>query len=629
MSKTLKKIIIMLLVLTMLFSVSAVTIGAVSSEVASSASNSTEGGGDAGGGSEQENQQSDSLTTGWCDVSYDASTNEITVVLTPDKSAILGINKSQVSELLAIVGEAVKNVALDDILDEFGGIEIIQGGLNAENVWEKALDAYLNNHYSDVVTDSNGNGSLSDERKMEFIKDALDSNGGTARVEDFADFVCSLVRAAVLVKPEIRDSLPDANGIDEYVENVLNTLLHNTIDGYIDTAVRDYIKYIKGEGAETDLTETIETYMHSLVEETVNEYVANIGNASYEGDQLYKYLSDYIDSHIKTEAENAIRAYIEAKIRGTAVDSTSFVYATIEEYADDYIEACVKTYISNKLAGREPVAGSADALFKPYIEQFTKDYINDLAEKYIAEKEGGAAAPTDELNLMIQGEIDKFISTFVEDRFTEYKAYKFNPVGEKPDFYTLIEEKVRAEVIAHIVADSDGAVDEAAAAQKYDNGEIAASEYLTYINENDVKSYAKSNLSASDYQKAFDSFDEAEMDNVITTVFANLDDAKLQLILSGNKVIASIAPPAEDPDRDTKIQNYINTIVGGIGFDDAVDDAIQNLDSQKRADLVEEMYEKLTDDEINDMISESIVDFTDDDIDSLVTELVAIANDKL
>ena len=97
---------------------------------------------------------SGSLTTGWCDVYYDAGTNEITVVLSPDKTAILGINKAQLTDIALILADAVKEVVLDDILADFGGMDIITDGLTAENVWDKALETYLNKYYADVTDET-------------------------------------------------------------------------------------------------------------------------------------------------------------------------------------------------------------------------------------------------------------------------------------------------------------------------------------------------------------------------------------------------------------------------------------------------------------------------------------------
>jgi len=94
MSKTLRKIITLILVLTMLFGVSAVTISAVSTDAGASSSknagaeqNDTATGsgssGDDGAGASG-GTTGGSFTTGWFDVVYDTVANEITVTVTPD-----------------------------------------------------------------------------------------------------------------------------------------------------------------------------------------------------------------------------------------------------------------------------------------------------------------------------------------------------------------------------------------------------------------------------------------------------------------------------------------------------------------------------------------------------------------
>ena len=614
MSNKLRKIITLILVFVMLFSVGAVVASAASDsapELADEIVADGKGEGAAVSGST-------GLDTGWCEVTYDTENNVITVVLDPEKSELLGANKAQITEIVNTLAEAIKEVALDDVLADFGGIEILEeGGLTVDNVWEKALDAYLVKHYPTEATEN--------DRKMAFIKEALDSATGDAVVGEFADFVCSLVKAAVLMKPEMREILPDAADINQFVEDALNTILDSTISGYIDTAVRDYVKYVKGEIGATSLTDTVDGYMLTLVDQTVTKYTTNlIAPGTFTPDKLYNYLSDYIDDYIVELAEDGVSEYIQAKINGTAVED-SFVNDIIEGYVTVYMQNIVSSYVSNKLAGREPSVGSADALFKEYIDTFAKNYITNCVNAYIASKEGTGSASSSSLNSMIEAEIETFISDFVDQRFADYKSYKLGQMSVKPAFYDLIEGKVREQVIAHLVAEgAEYGVTEADIASRYDNGELDPEDYLGYVTDADIKAYAKTNLTASDYQTAFDSFDTDELITKVFNTLATQPDAenKINEILAGidlDQIIASVDASA------------LETIKAGIDVPSAVQEAIDSLSGAELKGYVEEMYAEIKADsaKLTDMVAEAISSYSTADIEALIGELKVMAEDKL
>ena len=134
MSKISKKILTVILVLSMLFGVFATTIAAASSEPKSglttsaknpdgreeSAAPSDEGSADGGA--------SGSFTNGWCDIIYDGG--DITVVLTPDKEAVLGMTKEDVKSLLSFILDAMKKIIFDEvILDVLPGAELKGGSI--------------------------------------------------------------------------------------------------------------------------------------------------------------------------------------------------------------------------------------------------------------------------------------------------------------------------------------------------------------------------------------------------------------------------------------------------------------------------------------------------------------------
>ena len=572
MSKTLQKVITLILALVMLFGVSAVTIGAVSNEAeqlrAESSGSTTEKGENSGSDeSTLPDDPSGAVITGWCDVSYDAATNEITVLLNPDKGAILNMSASQLKEIAALLVEAIKEVAFDDILDEFGGLDLLEGGLDADNLWQKALDVYLSNEYPNEA-----------DKKMAFIKEVLDpteiegTTVGNRRITDFAQYVSDLVRAAILVKPEILESdvLPGASNINSFIEQTLERLLYDEINSYIARVVDDYIYYAglsdksdyteENAGRELcslDLIDKVGEYMHVIVKEEVGKYIDNLTDPDKHAeamadDLVYKYLSDYVDNEIdalKNDVTAYVDAYITAKItRGAALPTPSQALldyvpdaaSRIEGKIQSEISSLIRTYVSKRLGRPASEINSYD-YFEQFITSFVDSAVSDIVDNYIYAKTGigspkSISGINSSLRVDIENQIDDIFEAELSENLEQYKAYMRKESGAvKPEFY----ETIKQYVIDVIVSDTDCTPEEALDAYiRWEQGELDFGEYLDDITIDDIVPTADDIRSVLFLDGKLDSLIDQVLERInVESIVAGVDRDELLYTVGSSELV--------------------------------------------------------------------------------------------
>ena len=140
MKKTFSKIVTALLIVALVFGVCATTVGAATvGSTGYSASSGTNGstgsssneGASAGGGT----TIGDSLSTGWCDISYDE--NGLTVILNPDVKSLLDVDKEEIKEIVSMLIDAAKALVIDDLKDSVLGEDgEVTEDWNADNIWK-------------------------------------------------------------------------------------------------------------------------------------------------------------------------------------------------------------------------------------------------------------------------------------------------------------------------------------------------------------------------------------------------------------------------------------------------------------------------------------------------------------
>ena len=410
MSKISQKILTVLLVLAMLFGVSATTIAAVSDD-----------GYTAGAGAENENKNdavkpetdeeesdSGSITKGWCNIEYDG--NNITVIIAPDKEAILGTRADDIKELAGFIVEAVKKVVVDDML-----ADVLPDGAGSEidpdTIWFDALDGYLGKLYGEEV----------DNKYVEFLKEAI---GDEQVLVDFAEHVCALLKAGVLAGIVSLEELPAKDGIEEYISDMLNDYVDSYVDDYVTEAVDDYISYCLGESeGDSDVIAFAQEYLISYTREALENYIKTLKGEPASSNDFQAQIEDFAKDYINDYVKDAVAEYVQAKVEGNEVPSSA-VNNYIEEFITEEIETRVDTYITNKLAGVKPT-DDIDKLVDEYAGEYINDYIKDAVADYIDAKVNGTPIPENDVNSYIADfvfdEISKRIDTFIDNKLAGVK----------------------------------------------------------------------------------------------------------------------------------------------------------------------------------------------------------------
>ena len=194
MGKTTTKLLTFLLVLVMLFSVSATTIFAAEEAGAGSTASTGETG-STGADSTNATTNSGEYDLDWFKIEY--SGNDVIITLNPAKITSLdSLKKITDRELVKFIVEIGANVVFDDIKDEIIGSNAPTDPVEfVEFIMDNVLKIYITQNY----------GALTEDTKHAFYSDILEND---AKVEAFTDFICTIFRAAVITEIADNDQFP-------------------------------------------------------------------------------------------------------------------------------------------------------------------------------------------------------------------------------------------------------------------------------------------------------------------------------------------------------------------------------------------------------------------------------------
>ena len=242
MSNTFKRVLSLLLVLVMVFSVFSVTVFAASNaeygSVAADAAvapedktDGTSGEGTATGGS---------FSREWIEVEYDD--DNITVTLNPTKEGLLSMSAGDIKTLLSFLVEAVKKVVVEDLAEGLpgNGKETKARASYKDNDWYSMFNSYLVGEYPECKTEK--------ERYDAFARDTISSD---VKVNEFADFACTLVKAAFAFNNMELEELSDPANVEKKLKEIFDATIADNYERipYIAEVIVD--KYI-------DAVDTIE-----------------------------------------------------------------------------------------------------------------------------------------------------------------------------------------------------------------------------------------------------------------------------------------------------------------------------------------------------------------------------------
>ncbi len=365
MKKTLNKIVTLLLVVTMIF-------GAMSTTVAA-ASDSLQGvtdkvSGVLGGSA----PDSGSVTTGWCDISYDE--NGVTVVLTPSVDDIKGLNADEIKAVLSIIIDAAKSLVIDELKDAILGSDDtsddnvdVESGTDKNNIWEKAFSAYIKNEY----------GSDSSENYIEFLKDIL-ADDSNVKLDNFIDYACKLLKSSVNLGMIKLEDLPASseieNKITELFEDELNTRLNEEATKYIN----NYVAWLEGDNSVT-IEESVKTLIDGQVKSyivtEINEYLDN--NFTVPGtsqDPVDTIIADYVEDEIRSNVDSWIKNYAADIPNGESVDN--LIEGTITEWVEGIAQNYRDDDYTNPIYNAS-LKAEVDALIAEKLDEYINKYVNN------------------------------------------------------------------------------------------------------------------------------------------------------------------------------------------------------------------------------------------------------------
>ena len=670
-----QKILTLLLVVAMVFGVSATTISALTADISSAEGGNSGNGSDSskneGVGTDTESKEdgtaSDSYISGWCDIHYEGS--DITVILSPDKEALLDMTKEDFKEIAKFLAEAVKEIVLNDLIKDVlpnaGESDTL---IDPDTVWFDALDSYLGKKYGDDV----------ENKYVEFLKAAINDE---QELHDFAKYACSLVKAAVLSGAVELEDLPAKDNIEEeiskilndYVDSYIDSYLDKVVDGYIDNcingtvgsgefdamaeeylvsyareALENYIKSLKGEAtSSSDFQIKIEEYAEDYITEFVKDAVSEYVQAKVEGnDAPANTVNNYIEDFITDEISARVDTYIENKLSGTAPtdDIDKLVDEYAGEYINDYIKDVVADYIDAKVKGTE----LADNVVNAYIKDFVDDEIGRHVEIYIANKLAGNE-PTDDVDKIVTDYADAYVKDYVADALSDYIAAKVNntelpdndvnayiedflvnEIGNRVDKYIAnkvagTEPTEEIDILVAEYADEylndyvNGAFDDYINA-KFGDGTIDAS--LKSLIDEEIKAYFDDYY--NDQTEAYKTYvlngRVGEKPALYDVIEPKVKDAVIAEIMNGDPAIDNAAALEIYEDPAFEISDYL----ADINFADYKEEAIASLveadyrDAFATVDVDELAKKVLSDTELKDSIRADIN--VDDVIASIGTE---------
>ena len=523
MKKTLQKILTLLLVITMLFGITATAVAAANEPQDENTTSSTGG-----------------VETGWCKIEYDE--NGVVIELNPDVQAILGVNREELSKVLDTLIAAAKALVIDDlklaIKEKFendnapdsGGVSA-GAGTTADNIWEMAITGYIGTDSVDAYVDFLKNVLVDDDEIAGFVKYAtglmIDAvNIGIIDIEDLPK-----IEDINSITATITDIFK--NKIDSYVDDIVK----NKLPTYIDT----YVKLLQGESVELEssIIEKMDNYVSLYVQERVEAFItANFEAAST--DSVDVIISDYMNAIIVTTVDSWISAYIngdntseiasqlsaiQTKLNGWISDiATKYPNGvkiednplwdalgdTIEEKADQTINDYITKYFENQLADEELVSAIEGFIHTKYTEFLVSDkdedkaIINSIFEEVYKEfwtKKTAASAPNGEALTGLWLTIDNEIKTVALDSIK--KAIR-NEITEQDvenlkalirlENSSLNEQEVEEEAERRITSDVN-----ARAEEQFAN--LTLAELKAKVDEN--KSAAKEKMLQHDLTSAF------------------------------------------------------------------------------------------------------------------------------
>ncbi len=259
MKKTMRTVVASLLLFIMLFSISATAISAAGGVGSGDVSSGDIGTLDPVVG--ESTPTSGSVDFGWCSISYEISDagNSIDFIWYHNLEAMFEAKPEHIKLLASTLLEGVGKIIIESLtVDDTAPGEGFDASITKDNIWDKALDAFLDSEY----------GAHDEATSFEFFKD-LFADDGTLMVE-FASYACDLldtaVKADVIALDDVLATVPDGAAIKPVVVDMFEAKLSAYADNKDDMAL------VFGLISSSEIDDTLDT----LADFVASEYDATV-----------------------------------------------------------------------------------------------------------------------------------------------------------------------------------------------------------------------------------------------------------------------------------------------------------------------------------------------------------------
>ncbi len=315
------------------------------------------------------------LDLDWLEIDYDK--NGVVITVAPEIDAFLGLNKAELKSVLdtlinafkTIVIEQIKSSWLEDNQTTPDGDPADVEGITLETVWEKALQGYIDDNYQGYSSDSG--------KYIDFFEDMMDSD---EKVGELVDHVCNIISLAVSAGVIKASELPETDGLEEKLTEVLDNFVHKKISEFAEAAIKKYTDDAAA-GNEHDQSSKIEVFAGHFIDahftEIIESYINHKAHSTAHGENVIDDLIDgYIDSLIKSGVDAYIAGTTDGGLNGFADEARSVITREISEY----IDGLKKDYIDYKLGE----TWTHDDKFRDIIDSVLEEFAEDRVDNYFA-----------------------------------------------------------------------------------------------------------------------------------------------------------------------------------------------------------------------------------------------------
>ena len=553
MKKTFKKLVTLLLVVTMLLGITSVAVLATGEQSGSAGGGA--GSGAIGGG----------VSVDWCDVNYDE--NGIVVTINANAEEFLGTNSGEIKTVLDALIDAVKAHVISDIKVKVEGED-----LNVEDLLMKEFDKYVTLQYRGL--------ELS-EAYLAFLKDLL-ADTTNATIDGFVEHVCDMIYSTVSLGGIDVDTLPDSSAIEDRIADVFEDKINEYIDSIAAYYIGLYVDWLSDP--ETVIPQSVINLVNPLVEtyvkERVNTYIDNGFKVPEGGDAVDSMIADYMNKQIKIQVNTWIRAY--ASNGSIPIDVKSLIESEIETWVIEIANA----YGTGAAA---PTDNPLYSMAQEMLEGILDDKVEDYIDEYLSNK-----LTDDDIRAAIKDTLKTQAPTLIYNLYWEHKD-DGDPALNTDSFWSGIHNEIKTAAMAKLV--QSGHAQLATVENYYDTTDSAT---LRAALGADFESQAKTEISNTissysylDWASVWKKLTPAEHQTVIDLV-EETDAFKAKV-----KDVIKAYWNDKTPLGATHRRDAVDYIINHDGYDAVLDKVI--VDAENKAE-----YSDIIKDKVNEYLTDAI-----------------------